>query len=126
MVKPKRRPSFTHADPMMVTFVLDGEEFMALNGGPQYKLTEAISLFVNCESQEEVDMYWTKLSFDPNSEQCGLLKDKYGLSWQIIPQALMTLMSDPDREKTNRVMQAMLKMKKIEVTELQAAYENIQ
>jgi len=104
-----------------VSFVLDGQEFMALNGGPHFKFTEAISLFVNCENQEEVDRLWDKLSADPAAERCGWLKDKYGLSWQIIPSALSRLLSDPDREKAGRVMQAMLQMKKIIIADLEKA-----
>lgn len=108
--------------PMIVTFVLDGEEFMALNGGPQFKFTEAISLFVNCKDQREVDKLWEKLSEGGEKSQCGWLKDKYGLSWQIIPTILGKLMSDPDPVKSQRVMQAMLQMKKIDVAKLKQAY----
>ena len=108
---------------MIVTFELEGQEYLALNGGPQFKFTEAISLFVNCETQEEVDYLWAKLTEGGEESQCGWLKDKYGLSWQIIPTALMDLMSDPDPEKAGRVMQAMLQMKKIEIADLQKAYE---
>ncbi len=110
--------------PMMVTFELDGLEFMALNGGPQYKFTEAVSLFVNCETQEDVDDFWQKLIAGGGEEgQCGWLKDKFGLSWQIIPTVLGEFMSDPDQEKAGRVMQAMLKMKKIDLAELEKAYK---
>ena len=105
-----------------VTFQLAGQEFMALNGGPQYKFTPAISLFVSCKDQKEVDDLWGKLSADPKAEQCGWLKDKYGLSWQIIPTALGELMQDKDAKKAGRVMQAMLKMKKIDVKALEKAY----
>lgn len=108
---------------MMVAFELEGQEYLALNGGPQFKFTEAISLFVNCENQAEVDYLWAKLTEGGEESQCGWLKDKYGLSWQIIPTVLMDLMSDPDPEKAGRVMQAMLQMKKIEVADLQKAYE---
>lgn len=107
---------------MMVMFTLDGQDFIGLNAGPKFKFTEAVSFFVNCENQEEVDYYWEKLSADPNSEQCGWLKDKYGLSWQVVPKQLGELMGDKDPEKANRVMQAMLKMKKIEVKGLEEAY----
>ena len=114
----------TSVNPMIVTFSLAGQEFMALNGGPTYKFNEAVSLFVSCETQDEVDHLWEKLTADGGSEsQCGWLKDKYGLSWQIIPKALMTLMSDPDQKKAGRVMQAMLQMKKIVVSDLQKAYD---
>ena len=96
---------------------------MVLNGGPHYSLTPAISLFVSCESQEEVDTLWDALLEGGRADQCGWLQDRYGLSWQIIPTALMELMGDPDPEKSQRVMEAMLKMQKIEVTLLQAAYD---
>jgi predicted 3-demethylubiquinone-9 3-methyltransferase (glyoxalase superfamily) len=106
-----------------VSFELDGQEFTALNGGPQYKFTEAISLFVNCETQEEVDELWEKLSAGGEQVQCGWLKDKFGLSWQIIPTALGELLGDPDPVRSQRVMQAMLNMKKIEIAGLKQAYE---
>src|SRR5258706_1836915 len=113
----------THADPMMVMFELDGQKFMALNGGPNFKFTEAISLYVTCEDQNEVDKLWEKLSAHPENEQCGWLKDKYGLSWQIIPKQFVEMMSDPDSNKTKRVMEAMLKMKKMDIAALEAAYK---
>ena len=107
-----------------VSFELDGQEFMGLNAGPQFKFNEAVSMFVNCEDQAEVDYYWEKLTEDGGEESmCGWLKDKYGLSWQIIPKALGELMGDPDPVKAQRVMQAMLQMQKIEVDELQRAYD---
>ena len=109
---------------MVVTFQLAGQEFMALNGGPLFKFTEAISLLVSCETQEEVDEYWEKLTEGGQESQCGWLKDKYGLSWQIVPTALGKLLSDPDPEKSQRVMKAMLQMKKIDVKRLQQAYEH--
>ncbi len=112
------------SNPMMVTFTLDGKDFIALNGGPEFKFTEAISFFVNCENQEEVDYYWEKLSAHPENEQCGWLKDKYGLSWQIVPKQLGEFMGDKDQEAANRVMQAMLKMKKIVVADLEKAYKD--
>ncbi|MDQ3703111.1 MAG: VOC family protein [Chloroflexota bacterium] len=108
---------------MSATFQLAGQEFMALNGGPQFKFTEAISLFVNCETQEEVDELWQKLSAGGEGGPCGWLKDKYGLSWQIIPTALGEMLQDPDAEKSNRVMQAMLQMSKIDIAGLRSAYE---
>ena len=108
---------------MTVDFVLEGERFTALNGGPMFKFTEAISFLVNCESQDEVDMLWKKLTSNGGVEgQCGWLKDRYGLSWQIIPTALGQMLSDPDPEKAQRVMSAMLKMKKINVETLRQAY----
>jgi predicted 3-demethylubiquinone-9 3-methyltransferase (glyoxalase superfamily) len=106
-----------------VTFELEGQKFMGLNAGPQFKFTEAISLFVDCETQEEVDELWEKLSEGGAKGRCGWLKDKYGLSWQIIPTALGKLMSDPDPEKSKAVVQAMLKMNKIVIEDLQRAYE---
>lgn len=108
---------------MSVTFQLDGQEFMALNGGPEFTFTPAISLFVNCETQKEVDELWERLSEGGKKERCGWLKDKYGLSWQIIPSALGQMMQDKDPQKSKRVMNAMLQMNKIEIKALQQAYE---
>lgn len=113
----------TDAKIMLVTFQLDGQEFVALNGGPHFRFTEAISLFVDCESQEEVDRLWEQLSAGGEVQQCGWLKDKYGLSWQIIPSRLMELMQDPDPVKAGRVQQAMLKMVKIDIQALENAYK---
>ena len=108
---------------MSVTFELDGQEFVAFNAGPQFKFTEAISLFVNCETQAEVDELWGKLTTGGEESRCGWLKDKFGLSWQIIPTALGELMGDPDPEKAGRVMQAMLTMNKIQIAGLRQAYD---
>jgi predicted 3-demethylubiquinone-9 3-methyltransferase (glyoxalase superfamily) len=108
---------------MTVSFELEGQEFMALNGGPQYKFTEAISFFVNCETQEEVDELWEKLSEGGEKGPCGWLKDKYGVSWQIVPTVLGEMLSDPDPARSQRVMKAMLQMKKIEIEGLKKAYE---
>ena len=109
---------------MTVNFQLEGQEFVALNGGPHFKFTEAISLLVDCDSQGEVDELWSKLTAGGGAEsQCGWLKDKFGLSWQIIPKALFKLMGDPDPVKAGRVMQAMLQMKKIDIAGLQKAHE---
>jgi predicted 3-demethylubiquinone-9 3-methyltransferase (glyoxalase superfamily) len=109
---------------MTVEFQLDGQNFMALNGGPVFKFTEAISFVVDCETQEEVDMYWDKLTADGGQEsQCGWLKDKFGMSWQITPRILNELMADPDKAKAGRVMNAMLKMKKIDIAEIKKAYD---
>jgi len=108
---------------MMANFILNGQEFMALNGGPVFKFTEAISLFVTCEDQAEVDYYWDRLSEGGETQQCGWLKDKFCLSWQIVPSALGRLMGDKDPEKAGRVMQAMLKMVKIDIAVLQKAYD---
>src|SRR5215467_3177999 len=108
---------------MTVDFVLEGQRFTALNGGPMFKFTEAVSFFVNCETQAEVDRLWNKLTNNGGQEsQCGWLKDKYGLSWQIIPTNLGKMLSDPDPVKAGRVMTAMLKMKKINIEELERAY----
>lgn len=108
---------------MSVTFQLDGQEFYALNGGPLFKFTEAISLFINCETQQEVDELWEKLSEGGAKSQCGWLKDKYGLSWQVIPTVLGKLLQDKDPVKSQRVMGAMLKMTKIDIKKLMEAYE---
>jgi predicted 3-demethylubiquinone-9 3-methyltransferase (glyoxalase superfamily) len=106
---------------MAVSFELDGQKFVALNGGPQFTFSEAISFQVDCESQEEVDAYWSKLSAGGEEGQCGWLKDRFGLSWQIVPSRLIELLQDPDREKSQRAMAAMLKMKKIEIDEVERA-----
>ncbi len=104
------------------TFEIEGQQFIALNGGPKFKFTEAISLFVNCETQEEVDDLWEKLSAGGRTDRCGWLKDKFGLSWQIIPTVLGEMLQDKDAEKANRVMKAMLQMDKIDIKRLQQAY----
>lgn len=107
---------------MSATFQLEGQQFIALNGGPMFTFTPAISLFVNCESQQEVDLLWEKLSEGGKKERCGWLKDKYGLSWQIIPTALGEMMNDKDPEKSKRVMQAMMQMDKLDIKTLKEAY----
>jgi predicted 3-demethylubiquinone-9 3-methyltransferase (glyoxalase superfamily) len=107
---------------MSATFELDGQTIMALNGGPQFKFNEAVSFFVNCENQAEVDGLWDKLCEGGEPGPCGWLKDKFGLSWQIVPKQLGELMGDPDADKSRRVMEAMLKMSKIDVPTLQQAY----
>ena len=112
-----------HVSPMMVLFRLEGQEFMALNGGPQFKFTEAISLFVNCETQDEIDQLWERLSAGGEKSRCGWLKDKYGLSWQIVPTILGELMSGEDDAKSDRVMRALLEMNKLDIESLKAAYE---
>lgn len=109
---------------MTGTFELDGRRFMALNGGPQFKFTEAISLFVSCETQAEVDDYWSKLTEGGKEIQCGWLVDRFGVSWQIIPTVLGKLLGDKDPKKAGRVMQAMLKMVKIDIVGLQRAAES--
>jgi predicted 3-demethylubiquinone-9 3-methyltransferase (glyoxalase superfamily) len=108
---------------MTVTFQLDGQQFTALNGGPEFKFTEAISFFVSCETQEEVDELWEKLTEGGEEVQCGWLKDKYGVSWQIIPTALMEMLQDKDAERAQRVMKAMLQMRKIDIRALRQVYE---
>jgi predicted 3-demethylubiquinone-9 3-methyltransferase (glyoxalase superfamily) len=106
---------------MTVSFELDGQEFLALNGGPNFTFSEAISFQVSCKNQDEVDKYWNELSEGGEEGPCGWLKDKFGLSWQIVPTALPELLSNPDKEKAQRVMAAMLEMKKIEIDELERA-----
>lgn len=118
-----KNSKITSVTGMSVTFRLDGQEFIALNGGPQFKFTPAISLFVDCKDQKEVDDLWEKLSEGGEKVQCGWLKDKYGLSWQVIPSVLGNLLNDPDPKKSQRVMQAMLQMKKIDIEGLKKAYE---
>ncbi len=113
----KNGPIFT------ATFQLEGQEFYVLNGGPQFKFTEAISFFVNCETQQEVDELWEKLSEGGEKSRCGWLKDKYGLSWQIIPTALGKMLNDKDPVKSKRVLNAMLQMDKIDIITLRQAYE---
>ncbi len=107
---------------MTVQFQLDGQEFIALNGGPQFKFTEAISLLVNCDTQAEVDELWSKLSAGGEEGPCGWLKDKFGLSWQIVPSTLGKMMQDKDPKKSKRVMEAMLQMKKMDIARLEHAY----
>jgi predicted 3-demethylubiquinone-9 3-methyltransferase (glyoxalase superfamily) len=109
---------------MTVEFTLEGQKFLALNGGPIFKFNEAISFIVNCETQEEVDYYWNKLSEggDKNAQQCGWLKDKYGLSWQIVPTVLSDMITDSDSKKSQSVMKALLKMKKLDIQKLEEAY----
>ena len=108
---------------MTATFELDGREFVALNGGPSFTFSQGFSLLVSCESQEEVDRYWEALSEGGEPGPCGWLTDKFGVSWQVVPPMLGEMLSDPDPEKAGRVMEAMLKMHKIEIDELQRAYD---
>ena len=109
---------------MTVAFALDGLAFTALNGGPEFKFNEAISFVINCETQKEVDYYWQRLSEggDEKAQQCGWLSDKYGVSWQVVPTALVEMLNDPDYEKSQRAMAAMLKMKKLDIEALRRAY----
>src|SRR5262245_48245995 len=108
---------------MTASFQLEGQEFVALNGGPMYQLTPAISFVINCETQEEVDYYWEKLTQGGAEVQCGWIKDKYGLSWQVTPTVLMKMIKDKDPVKVSRVMQAMMKMVKLDIEGLQRAYD---
>ncbi len=108
---------------MTVEFQLEGQNFLALNGGPHFKFTEATSFVVNCETQEEVDKFWEKLSEGGQKSRCGWLKDKYGLSWQVVPTALGAMMQDKDPEKSRRVMKAMLEMDKLDIKKLKQASE---
>lgn len=110
---------------MGASFELEGQSFMALNGGPQFQFTPAISLYVHCESQEEVDHYWSRLGEGGSYQPCGWLKDKFGLSWQIIPGLLSRMLGDKDRARAGRAMQAMMKMSKIDIAALQAAYDGV-
>ena len=107
---------------LTVTFSIAGQEFMALNGGPQFKFTEAISFMVNCKTQKEIDYYWEKLSKGGAKIECGWLKDKYGLFWQIVPANIVTMLTDRNKAKASRVMQAVWKMKKLNIKALQLAY----
>lgn len=109
---------------LTVAFELDGQSFTALNGGPVFKFNEAISFQINCETQEEVDYYWEKLSAggDETAQQCGWLKDKYGVSWQVVPSVLIEMLNDADRKKSDRTMGAMLRMKKLDIAELKRAF----
>jgi predicted 3-demethylubiquinone-9 3-methyltransferase (glyoxalase superfamily) len=110
---------------LMVEFELNGQPFTALNGGPQFKFNEAVSFQIMCESQEEVDHYWNKLGEggDPNAQQCGWLKDRFGLSWQVVPTEMIQMLSDRDKEKRSRAMEAMMQMKKLDVAALRRAFE---
>ena len=108
---------------MTVVFEIDGREYIALNGGPHFTFSDGVSILVQCETQEEVDRYWEKLSEGGQKIQCGWLKDKFGLSWQVVPRLLGQYMSDPDRARAQRVMSAMMEMKKIDIAGLKRAYE---
>ena len=118
--KVSRRP---RGSVLTVAFHLEGQDFLALNGGPTFKFTEAISLIVNCETQEEVDYFWEKLSEGGEEGVCGWLKDKYGLSWQVVPTIVGEIMQDKDSQKVERFMSALLKMKKLDIEDLKKAYE---
>ena len=111
-------------NPVTAAFVIEGQEFIALNGGPQFKFNEAVSFFIRCETQSEIDYFWQHLTADGGVEsQCGWLKDKFGLSWQVVPSLLGEYLGSPDRARAQRVMQAMLKMTKLDIAALEVAYE---
>lgn len=113
----------TNDGDMVIAFELDGRDFLALNGGPQYAFTPAVSLYISCDTQAEVDNLWAKLTDGGEPGRCGWLKDRFGLSWQVIPTALVDMLQDEDDAKSERVMQAMFQMSKIEIDKLKAAYE---
>lgn len=121
-----RNSKIESLSPMSASFQLDGVEFIALNGGPQFKFTEAISFLVSCNTQEEIDYFWEKLSAGGSKSRCGWLKDKFGLSWQIVPPILGEMLNDSDQARSQRVMQAMLQMSKINIQGLQQAYSSQQ
>jgi len=121
ITKVTTRPDRSDEPVLTVEFELDGQRFIALNGGPQFSFTEAVSFDVKCQTQEEVDGYWETLSEGGEEGPCGWLKDRFGLSWQIVPEVLPRLLADPDREKADRVFSAMMKMGKIEIAELERA-----
>lgn len=108
---------------MTVDFNLRGQSFVALNGGPHFTFNEAVSLLITCKNQEEIDYFWEKLSANPKAEQCGWLKDKFGLSWQVVPEGMNEMMTDKDPEKVKRAMRAVLSMKKLDVNEIKKAFE---
>ncbi|HWA81800.1 MAG TPA: VOC family protein [Fimbriimonadaceae bacterium] len=110
------------ASPMVCSFELEGQPFLALNGGPQYRFSEAVSFMIHCESQEEIDWFWDKLSEGGEVQRCGWLKDRFGLSWQVVPTILGTLIGDPDPEKSSRAMQAMFQMTKLDIEALKRAH----
>jgi len=114
--------------PLVVEFALAGQRFTALNGGPEYTFSPAISFLVDCDTQDEVDHYWSKLSEggDPEAQRCGWLKDRFGVSWQVVPRQLSEYMSDPDPEKAGRTMQAMLQMKKLDIAALKGAHDGVE
>lgn len=121
MRSPADTPSGAEGTVLTVEFTLAGQQFIGLNGGPQFRFNEAVSFQIDCADQAEVDRFWNELSADESAEQCGWVKDRFGLSWQIIPRALPKLLGDPDPAKARRVMQAMLKMKKIDIDGLERA-----
>jgi predicted 3-demethylubiquinone-9 3-methyltransferase (glyoxalase superfamily) len=125
ITKVTTRPDRDVETVLTVEFELDGRPYIALNGGPQYSFTEAVSLYVDCRTQEEVDTYWAALTEGGEEGPCGWLKDRYGLSWQVIPEVLPRLLTDPDQEKADRVFSAMMKMRKLDVAEIERAAESV-
>ena len=124
MRSPADNPSTPRGAVLLVDFTLAGQQFIALNGGPQFPFTEAVSFTINCEDQKEVDRLWDALASDGGTPvQCGWIKDRFGLSWQVVPKALVEMLNDPDRERAGRVMQAMLEMTKIDIDGLRRAYD---
>jgi predicted 3-demethylubiquinone-9 3-methyltransferase (glyoxalase superfamily) len=118
-----KRSSIESITPLSAIFYLDGVKFHALNGGPQFKFNEAISFFINCDTQKEIDYFWEKLSAGGAKSRCGWLKDKFGVSWQVVPPILGEFLNDRDEEKSQRVMQAMLQMRKLDIKKLKQAYQ---
>jgi predicted 3-demethylubiquinone-9 3-methyltransferase (glyoxalase superfamily) len=118
-----KRSKIESITPMSAIFHLDGVKFHALNGGPQFKFNEAISFFISCDTQKEIDYFWERLSAGGAKSRCGWLKDKFGVSWQVVPPILGDLLNDPDAQKSQRVMQAMLKMRKLDIKKLKQAYQ---
>ena len=118
-----KRSKIKSITPASVIFQLDGVQFFAFNGGPHFKINEAISLFVSCATQAEIDYFWEKLSAGGTKSRCGWVKDKFGVSWQVVPPILVDLLNDPDEQKSQRVMQAMLKMQKLNIKKLKRAYQ---
>ena len=125
VTKVTTRPGRSEETVLTVEFDLDGQRFIALNGGPQYSFTEAFSLSIDCRTQDEVDRYWATLADGGQEGPCGWLKDRYGLSWQVVPEVLPRLLVDPDREKADRVFAAMMTMKKIDIAELERAADGV-
>lgn len=123
MRSPADNPSTPKGAVLVVDFTLAGQQFIGLNGGPQFRFTEAVSFSVNCDDQAEVDILWDRLTEEGSPGQCGWLKDRYGVSWQIVPKVLVELLSDPDRERAGRAMQAMMQMTKIDIDGLTRASE---
>ena len=125
-IRPRTRLLHATGSVLAVAFELNGQKFVAINGGPEFTFNEAISFQIHCDTQEEIDDYWAKLTKGGKEVQCGWLKDRYGVSWQVIPTVLSDMLGDADREKANRAMKAMLEMVKFDIAELEAAYEGVE